>query len=64
MLQKLLLTRWANLGNSGLDLSEVSPHSVAGVLTHFFNESEEPLIPFELYDFCVECMGRLSCRKQ
>mmetsp|Transcript_135210 Transcript_135210/g.201073 ORF Transcript_135210/g.201073 Transcript_135210/m.201073 type:complete len:1004 (-) Transcript_135210:37-3048(-) len=51
----LLKAEYSN-GNSGLDLSEVSPHSVAGVLTHYFNETEEPLVPFELYDFCIECM--------
>lgn len=43
-------------GNSQLDLTEVSSHSVAGVLTHFFNESEEPIFPYEIYESCIECM--------
>lgn len=43
-------------GASGLDLSTVSAYSVAGVITHYFNESEEPIFPYEVYDLCIDCM--------
>jgi len=39
-----------------VDLKDISAYSVAGVLTHFFNESQEPIFPYEVYDLCIECM--------
>jgi len=56
-------------GKSSVDLSQVSTYSVAGVLTHFFNESPEPIFPFEVYDLCIESMEidpiskRIDCVK-
>ena len=44
-------------GDTNLNLNDYSVYTVAGVITHFFNESKEPIFPFEIYDLCIECMG-------
>ncbi len=48
----------AYLRGEAVDLTKVTdPHAVAGVLKLFFREARDPLLTFELYPFCLACLG-------
>lgn len=55
------IKRRVNTGEA-IDLKDVEPHAVAGLLKCFLRELNEPLLTFELYDEIVKFLGNFTLR--